>query len=169
MFSCSPSRRIERILRKNPELLKVDSVPIYDTLYIGNVTFDTIIRLDTSTTSMDSILQAIAIDTIIKENILLIYRNKRLLNDTIKLNIPIIFILNGKEYTSIAYVKFWQSGDKLPYKQSMTPSIITDQRSVGCPELSLQRSWFDKLKDYFFWLVIIAAALAVVYRKILKD
>jgi hypothetical protein len=44
-FSCSPEKRLQRLIRKHPELVKIDTIFISDTTIIKEVKADTSVKL----------------------------------------------------------------------------------------------------------------------------
>jgi hypothetical protein len=48
--SCSPSARLARLVKKNPELVRVDTLFIHDTIIVEGVKYDTVTRFLTNTT-----------------------------------------------------------------------------------------------------------------------
>jgi len=58
LASCSPQKRINRIVKKHPELLVADTIRVIDTLVIEAVHFDTIIKVNQDVSGVDSILNS---------------------------------------------------------------------------------------------------------------
>jgi len=58
LVSCSPQRRINRIVKKHPELLVNDTIKVIDTLVIDAIKFDTIIKVNQNVSGVDSILNS---------------------------------------------------------------------------------------------------------------
>jgi hypothetical protein len=48
--SCSPSARLARLVKKHPELVRVDTLYIHDTIIVEGVKYDTVTRFLTNTT-----------------------------------------------------------------------------------------------------------------------
>jgi hypothetical protein len=48
--SCSPSARLARLLKKHPELVRVDTLFIHDTIIVEAVKYDTVTKFLTNTT-----------------------------------------------------------------------------------------------------------------------
>jgi len=102
LFSCSPQKRLERLLKKHQELLTIDTITFRDTIYTQSITIDTAFI----TSAVDTIL-------IIKDNLstqvirhndsIFVYSNYA--GDTIYIEkqIPIKTIINDSEnkYTYI--------------------------------------------------------------------
>ena len=83
MFSCSPQKKLQRLVNKHPELMQKDTifVEIHDTIYIESTSFDTItqlfgsdtiITIDNSTLTLkyfyDTITKNIYHDVLIKKD-----------------------------------------------------------------------------------------------------
>ena len=45
LSSCSPQQRLQRLLKKNPQLIELDTIRVIDTVIIDNYTYDTITRI----------------------------------------------------------------------------------------------------------------------------
>jgi len=56
LSSCSPQKRLQRLLKKNPQLIELDTIRVIDTVIIDNYTYDTItnIHLHDSTTVINN-------------------------------------------------------------------------------------------------------------------
>ena len=56
LSSCSPQQRLQRLLKKNPQLIELDTIRVIDTVIIDNYTYDTItnIHLHDSTTVINN-------------------------------------------------------------------------------------------------------------------
>lgn len=102
--SCSPQKRLNRIIERNPEVLKWDTLQYNDTILIPSVKIDTFIRFDTGMTVYDTIV-------IRKDN--LIIKTVRV-NDSIYIQGEVIqdtvFIETKIPYTKIEVIEltFWQ-------------------------------------------------------------
>jgi hypothetical protein len=89
LSSCTPQKRLNRLVKKNPELVKIDTVRIIDTIVIESFHFDTIIQIDKDYSKIDSIffnfkhdidsLKSIELKQEIKNYII----NKPLIKDTL--------------------------------------------------------------------------------------
>lgn len=44
VIGCSPQKRLDRLIRKHPELVKVDTATVIDTVIIPKVTVDTVLK-----------------------------------------------------------------------------------------------------------------------------
>jgi len=82
-FSCSPQQRLQRLLKKNPELIELDTIRVIDTVIIDNYTYDTItnIHLHDSTTVINNekVILKYFYDTLTRE----IWHEVECLGDTI--------------------------------------------------------------------------------------
>jgi hypothetical protein len=74
-FACSPQKRINRIVKRNPELLQVDTITVTDTIrdtisvFTERTYYDTIVKAlhDTITIEKDNLTIKYYYDTILKE------------------------------------------------------------------------------------------------------
>jgi len=136
LASCSPSKRLDRLLRKNPELKVVDSVEyiVHDT--IQAIDLQARFSTDTSTTSLDTVLltlrEYITNDSII-EVIRYMYKYKQVLKDTSTR------IIDG------VTIKMWQEGQYIGLNLTKPEEITQEIAKVPCPELVYQRGWWDKV------------------------
>jgi len=83
LSSCSPQKRLQRLLKKNPELIELDTIRVIDTVIIDNYTYDTItnIHLHDSTTVINNekVILKYFYDTLTRE----IWHEVECLGDTI--------------------------------------------------------------------------------------
>ena len=156
MICCSPAKRLQKLLKKHPELLQTDTITVSDTLYLAEINISDSAQLDTSTAAIDSILRYLPSDKEIIEKIRFIYQNKRLLTDTFRI------------YQDSVLVKIWQAGDKLKVIVQKNSQEIIRTVKVPCPELVYQKSWFDKICQYWFWISLIFIALSILYKKLFQ-
>jgi len=134
LASCSPSKRMQRICIKHPELCKRDTITLKGETQVNNDTIyqDSIITLVLN--ECDSILKALGKDTIkidrtrIKKIIKPQIPIYRCLNDTLKIDFK-----NG-------HVKVWQVSDKFKYEvvniQPMVVFIPEEKKGI-----------IDRIKD----------------------
>lgn len=82
-FSCSPQQRLQRLLKKNPQLIELDTIRVIDTVIINNYTHDTItnIHLHDSTTVINNekVILKYFYDTLTRE----IWHEVQCIGDTI--------------------------------------------------------------------------------------
>lgn len=83
LSSCSPQQRLQRLLKKNPQLIELDTIRVIDTVIIDNYTYDTItnIHLHDSTTVINNekVILKYFYDTLTRE----IWHEVECLGDTI--------------------------------------------------------------------------------------
>lgn len=83
LSSCSPHQRLQRLLKKNPQLIELDTIRVIDTVIIDNYTYDTItnIHLHDSTTVINNekVILKYFYDTLTRE----IWHEVECLSDTI--------------------------------------------------------------------------------------
>jgi len=111
MFSCSPQKKLQRLVKKHPELMQKDTmiVEVRDTIYIESTSFDTITQLfgsDTIITIDNSTLTLkYFYDTITKN----IYHDVLIKNDTIyyETQIPV-----EVERVVIQELTWWQKNNQ---------------------------------------------------------
>ena len=81
--SCSPQQRLQRLLKKNPQLIELDTIRVIDTVIIDNYTYDTItkIHLHDSTTVINNekVILKYFYDTLTRE----IWHEVQCIGDTI--------------------------------------------------------------------------------------
>ena len=83
LSSCSPQKRLQRLLKKNPQLIELDTIRVIDTVIIDNYTYDTItnIHLHDSTTVINNekVILKYFYDTLTRE----IWHEVECLGDTV--------------------------------------------------------------------------------------
>jgi hypothetical protein len=83
LSSCSPQQRLQRLLKKNPQLIELDTIRVIDTVIINNYTHDTItnIHLHDSTTVINNekVILKYFYDTLTRE----IWHEVQCIGDTI--------------------------------------------------------------------------------------
>ena len=56
LLSCSPQKRLNRLVQKHPHLIQNDTIVIHDTFTIESTKFDTIIKTNQDLSGVDSVL-----------------------------------------------------------------------------------------------------------------
>mgnify|MGYP003643621613 CR=1 FL=1 len=83
LSSCNPQQRLQRLLKKNPQLIELDTIRVIDTVIIDNYTYDTItkIHLHDSTTVINNekVILKYFYDTLTRE----IWHEVQCIGDTI--------------------------------------------------------------------------------------
>lgn len=71
LYCCSPAKRLKRLVRKYPELLKTDTLTSVYELTFPEVRHDTAVYLDTNTTALERIIDTYraAIDSVTRSNL----------------------------------------------------------------------------------------------------
>jgi len=101
--SCSPERKLRKLLRKHPELLTTDTIFYSDTIISPSLKVDTAIYIDFDTVVLEKAKLSIQLIRINDT----IYLNGEVKSDTIIKEIPIqINSVNSSKKTPFAYIGF---------------------------------------------------------------
>lgn len=68
LFSCSPQKRLNKILDRNPEFKQVDTLTILDTIYTDNVRLDTVFDIDSLHDTIIVERDKLRIKTVFRDN-----------------------------------------------------------------------------------------------------
>lgn len=170
LMSCSPERRISRILKHNPELVRTDTVWGKVNVVISPIKIDTSIRLDHDYSKVDSIVDGYRnkLDSLTRikltQEIKYYVTNKTVLKDTVQ------FTQDGVK------VKIWEQGGVLRWqldKPGETKQVIVPV-TVNKTEVKQFRSLKQRIADWlldnfwffaFFGLLILVALMFVLRSK----
>lgn len=158
--ACNPAKRLARFKKIHPELFEQQD--IVDTVLIeGGTRVDTVIRLNSDTTALDSILRTLRsewTDTIpaaVITEIRRIYVNKKFLEDTITREIDGITL------------NLWQQGRDLGIRIEEDDRRIIRRVMYDCPKLVL--TWWQNfflLSGKVAWvLLLIGSVIGYVWQK----
>lgn len=144
-ISCSPSKRINRIVKNHPELLVKDTIRVIDTLVIQSIKFDTIIKVNKDVSGVDSILNSFndKIDSITKiklgNDIKYYITERKAINDTLK------------HYQDDLEVLIWEDENGINVKVNKPEQEIIREIQVPYEKINVTTRkgfvWFD-------WLLI---------------
>lgn len=153
------NRKLERVIKKCPELLQVDTIRDTVEIIIPPIDIDSSIQLPFDTLKLDSILQLIK-DTTTQRVIRKYIINNIYPKDTIK------HVIDGFTFS------FWFTGSKMYY--SVDKPLETLKKEVVIPVQKItpiQLTIWDQIMlglGKFWWWLVIAAILFVAYRLLLK-
>jgi len=107
LISCSPSKRLKRILDKNPQFTQVDTVLYSDTFYSDRIIMDTLIDIDSLHDTVYISKDRLHIKTVYKDN--QIYIEGKCETDTIfvEKKIPVEKIIYPPPPTWFQKNKWW--------------------------------------------------------------
>lgn len=150
LASCTPQQRLNRLLKKHPELVKHDTVFIEKTITIAEVKADTGKKVNTNVAGVDSIIQhytqlldsanANRLTTEIKNYII----NRPCLEDTLRLDLK-----NG------GYIKVFQENGEIKLKLFEPAQEI----KIPCPTVvnsvtQTKDSFLDRAVFKWLWFVL---------------
>lgn len=130
LYSCTPEKKLQRLLKQHPELIKTDTVFITTTFTIPVQVHDTIIQLDTSTFGLFDIIDELAgkLDSVersgLKTEIKNYIINRPILKDTF-----VVQLRNG------GYVKVFQLGKNLGHKLFEPAYTVSVTTPVATPNI----------------------------------
>ena len=170
LVCCSPERRVAKILKHNPELVKTDTVWGKVDVKIPPIKIDTSIKLDHDYSKVDSIIRRYSnkLDSISRlklgQEIKYYVTNKSVLKDTSS------FEQDGVK------VKIWEENGMLHYSIHKPEQIkeVKVPVVVNKTEVKAFRTWKQRLSDFivdnfwFFAFLFVMAILALIiflYRK----
>lgn len=140
--SCTPERRLKRILKKHPELVKTDTIWRTDFDTIPEIRINTVFQTDTSTLGLDSIFGAFQgqIDSVLALRLKSEVRN---------------YIINRPFLPDTMYtvqdgvtVKIYQNGDQIGVIVSKPETIVTEQAPVVVNKVdaaATEYPWYYKI------------------------
>lgn len=126
LSSCSPQQRLQRLLKKNPQLIELDTIRVIDTVIIDNYTYDTItnIHLHDSTTVINNekVILKYFYDTLTRE----IWHEVQCIGDTVvkEVNIP---------YEKIVYkeLSWWEQYGTIILIISLIVGVLIVLKKLG--------------------------------------
>ena len=106
LVACSPSRKLSRLIRKHPELVKVDTLTVHDTTITEHVRKDTFLNWNTLYDTAYIVKDKLSIRVVrVNDSI---YIRGECLSDTIykTIEVPYNYVQPVKKMKTPAY-KFW--------------------------------------------------------------
>jgi len=107
LASCSPQKRLARLVKNNPELVSTDTVFKQVPVYMPAVSTDTVFQFSTDTITLEK--GRLRVDVIMDPVTKKIYVRGECRADTVYVNVPVeIITVNPVETVKIRKPSFWQ-------------------------------------------------------------
>lgn len=155
LASCTPQQRLNRLLKKHPDLIKHDTVFIDTTVTRAEVKKDTAKLVNKDVSKVDSIVYLLIHDTIIAKDLSSQIKNyiinRQCLLDTLRMDLA-----NG------GYVKVYQEGDQVKCEifepEEKTELSIPVTVNTVQP---IKESWLESNYGWLLWIILVIAFIAL--------